>query len=309
MSRGERKAIITRDHPDLSLSRQCGLLSISRSSFYYVTKGMSLENLALMRRIDELFLKYPFYGSRQMVRQLRREGVCIGRHRVRRLMRLMGLEAIYQAPRTSDPHPEHRIYPYLLRNLEVTRPNQVWCADITYIPVQRGFLYLVAIMDWATRHVLAWRLSNTMDASFCVEALNEALSKYGTPEIFNTDQGSQFTSFDFTGVLKDMEVTISMDGRGRCMDNIFIERLWRSLKYEAVYLHELTDGFKAERVIGEWIDFYNTERPHSSLDGQTPAEAYGIGQPMDMMDKPDSLSTSPKAQQPQQDVINRVLAA
>ncbi len=301
--------MITRDHPDLRLSHQCRLLSISRSSFYYTPKGESAESLTLMRRIDELFLKYPFYGSRQMVRRLRRDGLRIGRHRVRRLMRLMGLEAIYQAPRTSDPHPEHRVYPYLLRNLEVNRPNQVWCADITYIPVQRGFLYLVAIMDWATRHILAWRLSNTMDASFCVEALNDALAGYGKPDIFNTDQGSQFTSFDFTGVLKAVEITISMDGRGRCMDNIFIERLWRSLKYEALYLHELTDGFKAERVIGEWIDFYNTERPHSSFDGRTPAEAYGIGQPTDMMDKSDALPTSPQAQQPQQNVINRIQAA
>ena len=309
MSRGERKRMISRDHPDLRLSHQCRLLLISRSSFYYMPKGEKPENLALMRRIDELFLKYPFYGSRQMVRQLRREGLCIGRHRVRRLMRLMGLQAIYQAPRTSDPHPEHRIYPYLLRNLVIDRPNQVWCADITYIPVQRGFLYLVAIMDWATRHVLAWRLSNTMDAFFCVEALNEALSKYGKLEIFNTDQGSQFTSFDFTGVLKAAEITISMDGRGRCMDNIFIERLWRSLKYEAIYLHELTDGFKTERVIGEWIGFYNTERPHSALGDQTPAEAYGAVQPMDMMDKAPALPTSPQAQQPQQNVINRIQAA
>lgn len=301
--------MIRRDRPGLSLGRQCGLLSISRSSFYYVLKGESPENLELMRRIDVLFLKYPFYGSRQMVRQLRREGIRVGRHRVRRLMRLMGLQAIYQPPRTSDPHPEHRIYPYLLRNLEVNRPNQVWCADITYIPVQRGFLYLVAIMDWASRHVLAWRLSNTMDASFCVEALNEALAKYGKPEIFNTDQGSQFTSFAFIGVLKSAEITISMDGRGRCMDNIFIERLWRSLKYEAVYLHELTDGFKADRVISEWIDFYNTERPHSSFDGRTPAEAYGVRQPVDMMDKPNGLPTSPQAQQQQQDVINRIQAA
>ena len=245
MSRGERKRMISRDRPGLSLSQQCQVLAISRSSFYYAPKGESAETLALMRRIDELFLKYQFYGSRQIVRQLRREGIRIGRHRVRRLMRLMGLEAIYQAPRTSDPHPAHRIYPYLLKRMKIDRPNQVWCADITYIPVQRGFLYLVAIMDWATRHVLAWRLSNTMDASFCVEALNEALSKYGNPEIFNTDQGSQFTSFEFTGVLKDAEVTISMDGRGRCMDNIFIERLWRSIKYEAIYLHELTDGYAA----------------------------------------------------------------
>ena len=319
MSRGERKLMI-RHHPELSLSRQCDILAISRLSFYYTPKGESPENLALMRRIDELFLKYPFYGSRQMARQLRREDICVSRHRVRRLMRLMGLEAIYQAPRTSDPHPHHRIYPYLLRKLEITRPNHVWCADITYIPVQRGFLYLVAIMDWATRHVLAWRLSNTMDAGFCVEALNEALSTYGKPDIFNTDQGSQFTSFDFTGVLKKAEITISMDGRGRCMDNIFIERLWRSLKYEAVYLHELTDGFVAERVIGDWISFYNTERPHSAHGGRTPAEVYAGGaikQPMDMMDKPDGLPTSPQglarrfgqAQQQQQNVLNRILAA
>ena len=309
MSREDRKAMITRDRPGLSLSRQCRLLSISRSSFYYALKGESPANLALMRRIDELFLKYPFYGSRQMARQLWREGIRVGRHRVRRLMRLMGLEAIYQAPRTSAPHPAHRVYPYLLKGMAIDRSDQVWCADITYIPVQRGFLYLVAIMDWATRHVLAWRLSNTMDAGFCVEALAEALDRYGRPKIFNTDQGSQFTSLEFTGVLKDADVTISMDGRGRCMDNIFIERLWRSLKYEAVYLHELTDGFKAERVIGQWIDFYNTEWPHSALDGATPAEAYGAAQPVDMMDKARALPTSPQAQQQQQDVINRILAA
>ena len=309
MSRGERKAMIGRDQPKLSLSRQCEILAISRSSFYYTAKGESPATLALMRRIDELYLKYPFYGSRQMVRQLRRDGVRVGRHRVRRLMQLMGLAAIYQAPRTSTPHPAHQIYPYLLRGLAIDRPNQVWCADITYIPVSRGFLYLVAIMDWATRHVLAWRLSNTIDARFCVEALNEALARNGKPEIFNTDQGSQFTSHEFTGVLKDADVTISMDGRGRCMDNIFIERLWRSLKYEAVYLHELTDGFRAERVIGDWVAFYNTVRPHSALAGRTPAEAYGVGQPVDMMDNASALPTSPPAQQQQQDVINRILAA
>ena len=308
MSRGKRKAMITRDHPALSLSRQCRIVSISRSSFYYAPKGESEDNLCLMRRIDELFLKYPFYGSRQMVRHLQREGIRVGRHRVRRLMRLMGLQAIYQTPRTSTPHPEHRIYPYLLKGLTVDRPNQVWCADITYIPVQRGFLYLVAIMDWATRHVLAWRLSNTMDAGFCVEALNEALAKYGTPEIFNTDQGSQFTSFDFTGGLKRADVTISMDGRGRCMDNIFIERLWRSLKYEAVYLHDLTDGFVAERVISKWIGFYNTERPHSSLDGKTPSEAYAHAGPVDMMDKSCDLPTYPQEQQ-QKDSIEGKRAA
>ena len=224
-------------------------------------------------------------------------------------MRLMGLQAIYQAPRTSAPHPEHRVYPYLLKGMAIERPNQVWCADITYIPVQRGFLYLVAIMDWATRKVLAWRLSNTMDVGFCLEALDEAMARYGRPEIFNTDQGSQFTSLDFTVVLKDAGVAISMDGRGRYMDNIFIERLWRSLKYEAVYLYELTDGFKAERVIRDWMDFYNTERPHSALAGRTPAEAYGAGRPVDMMDKADALPTSPPAQQQQKGLINEILAA
>jgi putative transposase len=309
MSRGERKAMITREHPALSLSRQCEVLSISRSSFYHAPMGESPEALALMRRIDELFLKYPFYGSRQMVRQLRREGVRAGRHRVRRLMRLMGLAAIYQAPRTSDPHPAHRIYPYLLKGLAIDRPNQVWCADITYIPVQRGFLYLVAIMDWATRHVLAWRLSNTMDPRFCVEALEEALDRYGPPEIMNTDQGSQFTGSAWITTLTGAGVQVSMDGRGRYMDNIFIERLWRSLKYEAVYLHELTDGFRADRVIREWIDFYNGDRPHSALGGRTPAEAYGAGRPVDMMDKADALPTSPQAQQQQKNLITRILAA
>jgi putative transposase len=309
MSRGERKAMIVRDHPALSLSRQCEVLSISRSSFYHAAKGESPETLALMRRIDELFMKYPFYGSRQMARQLRREGVRAGRHRVRRLMRLMGLEAIYQAPRTSDPHPAHRIYPYLLKGLAIDQPNRVWCADITYIPVQRGFLYLVAIMDWATRHVLSWRLSNTMDARFCVEALEEALDRYGPPEIMNTDQGSQFTGSAWITTLTDAGVQVSMDGRGRYMDNIFIERLWRSLKYEAVYLHELTDGFKAERVISEWIDFYNGDRPHSALGGRTPAEAYGAKWPVDMMDKAGALPTSPQAQQQQKNLITRILAA
>ena len=311
MSRGERKTMIVRDHPNMSLSHQCRLLSISRSSFYYTPKGESPENLALMRRIDALFLKYPFYGNRQMARQLRREGIRIGRHRVRRLMRLMGLQAIYQAPRTSTPHPAHRVYPYLLKGLAIDRPGQVWCADITYIPVQHGFLYLVAIMDWATRHVLSWRLSNTMDARFCVEALAEALARYGKPEIFNTDQGSQFTSLDFTTMLDDAGVAISMDGRGRYMDNIFIERLWRSLKYEAVYLHELADGFAAERVIDGWMGFYNTERPHSALAGRTPLEAYRGEEPVDMMDKPlRALTTSPQAQQQQQgDQIKRILAA
>ncbi len=274
--------MVVRGHPSLSLSRQCRLLSIGRSSLYYEPKGESAETLALMRRIDELFLKYPFYGARQMVRHLRREGVRIGRRRAARLMRLPGLQAVWRAPRTSAPHPGHRVWPWLLKDLPIERANHVWCADITCIPVRRGFLYLVAIMDWASRHVLAWRLSNTLDAGFCTDALEEALERYGTPEIFNTDQGSQFTGFAFTGRLQAPGIRISMDGRGRCMDNIFIERLWRSLKYEAVYLHEIADGFTARRVIGEWIGFYNTIRPHSALGGRTPAEACRDGLPVGM---------------------------
>ena len=258
----------------LSISRQCALLSISRSSVYYKPRAESAENLTLMRRLDALSLQYPFYGSRQMTRHLRREGVAVGRRRVRRLMRLMGLEAVYRKPRTSVAEPDHRVYPYLLRGLTIDRPNQVWCSDITYIPVSSGFLYLVAIMDWASRHVLAWRLSNTMDSSFCVEALEAAL-QLGTPDIFNTDQRSQFTSTVFTERVQAAGARCSMDGRGRCLDNVFIERLWRSLKYEAVYLHELADGFAAERVIAAWMTFYGYERPHSALGGRTPAEVYG----------------------------------
>jgi putative transposase len=250
------------------------LVSISRSSFYYEGKGESRLNLNLMRLIDEQFLETPWYGSRQMARHLRRLGYCVGRKRVRRLMRLMGLQAIYQAPRTSDPHPAHRVYPYLLRGLEIDRANQVWCTDITYIPMRRGFLYLVAIIDWWSRKVLAWRLSNTMEVDFCVEALEAALARHGKPEIFNTDQGSQFTSVAFTQVLKDAGVKISMDGKGRWMDNVMIERLWRSLKYECVYLQAFETGSQARTGIGGWIDYYNTSRPHSAFDGRTPEEVY-----------------------------------
>jgi putative transposase len=237
-----------------------------------------------MRVIDAAFLDMPWYGSRQMVRHLRRQGVNIGRRRVRRLMMKMGLSPIYQRPRTSDPHPQHRIYPYLLRHLAIERPNQVWCADITYIPMRRGFLYLVAIMDWATRKVLAWRLSNTMDVDvgFCVMALEEALARFGRPDIFNTDQGSQFSSFAFTAVLKDAEIRISMDGRGRWMDNVFIERLWRSLKYECVYLHAFETGSELRIGLTRWIGYYNADRPHSGLAGLTPDEAYGANETLQL---------------------------
>lgn len=261
-------------HQRLSISTQCRLLSISRSSYYYAPVPETEDTLALMRVIDAAFLDMPWYGSRQMVRHLRRNGHEVGRRRVRHLMAKMGLAPIYQRPRTSDPHPAHRIYPYLLRKLEIERPNHVWCADITYLPMRRGFLYLVAIMDWATRKVLAWKLSNTMDAGFCVDALKEALTRFGRPEIFNTDQGSQFTSFDFTAVLRDAEIRISMDGRGRWMDNVFIERLWRSLKYECVYLNAFETGSELRAGLGRWITYYNTQRPHSGLAGKTPAEAY-----------------------------------
>jgi len=265
---------IEKDHPRLSVRRQCRLLSLSRSMLYYAPVGESAENLALMRLIDQQFLETPWYGSRQMARWLQRQGNGAGRHRVRRLMRKMGLVPIYQPPKTSQPHPEHKIYPYLLRHLTIERPNHVWCADITYIPMRRGFLYLVAIMDWATRKVLAWRLSNTMDVGFCLEALDDAMARYGKPEIFNTDQGSQFTSLDFTAKLKDAEIKISMDGRGRWIDNRFIERLWRSLKYECVYLNAFETGSEARRGIGRWIKYYNGDRPHSSHNGLTPNEAY-----------------------------------
>jgi len=274
MSRERRKEIVEPKHPRLSITKQCDLLSISRSSWYYEALGESAENLELMRLIDEQFMEEPSYGVRQMARHLRRKGYWVNRKRVWRLMRKMGLMAIYQKPDTSKPHPEHKIYPYLLRGVEITKPNHVWCADVTYIPMRKGFLYLVAVMDWASRKVLSWRLSNTMEADFCVAALKEALAKYGKPEVFNTDQGSQFTSTVFTQTLKDANVKISMDGRGRWVDNVMIERLWRTLKYDCVYLNAFETGSEARKGIGKWIRRYNEERPHSSLDDKTPYEAY-----------------------------------
>ncbi len=266
--------MIEPNHPDLSIGRQCALLSISRSSFYYEPKGETELNLDLMRVIDKQFLETPFYGVRQMTWHLRNEGHLVNEKRIRRLMRLMGLMPIYQKPNTSRPAKGHKIYPYLLRGLCVDRPNQVWCADITYLPMRRGFLYLVAIMDWHTRKVLAWRISNTLEADFCVEALNEAIHRFGTPEIMNTDQGSQFTSFAWTDRLRRTGVRISMDGKGRFLDNIFVERLWRSLKYECVYLHAWETGSEAKAGVGKWMEFYNRKRPHSALGGKPPAVVY-----------------------------------
>jgi putative transposase len=250
------------------------MLGISRSGVYYKSIGESAENLLMMRLIDEQFLETPFFGARQMSKHLRRLGHAVGRKRIRRLMRKMGLEPVYQRPNTSAPHPEHKIYPYLLKGLEINEPNKVWCADITYIPMRRGFLYLVAIMDWHSRKILSWRLSNSLDADFCVAALQEALSRFPKPAIFNTDQGSQFTSLDFTDVLKNAGVEISMDGRGRWRDNIIVERLWRSLKYECIYLNAYESGSEARTGIGAWVELYNRRRPHSSLDDLTPHEAY-----------------------------------
>ena len=276
MSLDRRRQMIEADHPRLSVARQCALVSISRSAFYYRPAGETPLTLALMRLIDEVFLETPWYGSRQMARHLRRQGYTVGRKRVRRLMARMGLAAIYQQPRTTVPHPEHRTYPYLLRGLRIERPDQVWCSDITYIPMRRGFLYLVAVMDWATRKLLSWRLSNTLEAEFCIAALEEALARYGRPDIFNTDQGSQFTSPLFVEVLTGAGVRVSMYGRGRWMDNVFIERLWRSLKYECVYLHAFETGSELRAGLTRWIGYYNGQRPHSALAGRTPDEAYGI---------------------------------
>jgi len=257
-----------------SMHKQSELLGVNRSGLYYQPVGQDPEDLALMRRLDEVHQERPFFGSRMMTHTLRREGHTINRKRVQRLMRLMGLESVAPKPSTSRPAPEHASFPYLLRNLKVTRVNQVWAADITYIPMARGFAYLVAIIDWYSRRVLSWRLSNTLETFFCVEALREALARFGRPEIFNTDQGSQFTDQDFTGILLGLGVRISMDGKGRCLDNIFVERLWRSLKYEEVYLNAYDSLNEARLGIGRYFEFFNDERPHAALGYQTPASFY-----------------------------------
>jgi putative transposase len=277
MSAPDRRAKLDRDHPLLSVRRQCTMLGLARSSVYRSAPVANDNDVALMRRIDELFTRWPFLGSRRMRAMLRAEGALVNRKRVQRLMRGMGIAALGPKPRTSKSAPGHTIYPYLLREMTVERANQVWAADITYIPIGRGFLYLVAVMDWASRAVLAWRLSNTMDVGFCISALEEALARFGRPEIFNTDQGSQFTSAAFTGVLAAAGIRISMDGRGRWMDNVFIERLWRSLKHEDVYLKGYADGREAKAGIAEWIGFYNTRRPHQALDNRMPMAVWREG--------------------------------
>lgn len=265
--------MIDRSH-DLSVARQAELLDISRGSVYYLPRPTPLSDLALMRRIDELHLDYPFAGARMLQGLLKREGFEVGRLHVRTLMRKMGIEAIYRRPNTSKPEPGHKIFPYLLRNVPVTQPNQVWAMDITYVPMARGFVYLAAVVDWFSRRVLAWRVSISLDTSFCIEAVEEALARHGKPSIFNTDQGSQFTSAAFTGMLKRAEIAISMDGRGAWRDNVFVERLWRTIKYEEVYLRAYDSVSEARASIGRYLVFYNAGRPHSGLDRQTPDEAY-----------------------------------
>jgi putative transposase len=304
--------MIERPGKDLSVRRQCALLNLARSSIYRPKPAIGVDDLALMRRIDELHLELPFYGSRRMTFELNKEGRGVNRKRVQRLMRVMGIEALVPRPGTSKAAPGHEIYPYLLRGLRIAEPNHVWAADITYIPMAHGFLYLVAIIDWASRAVLAWRLSNTIDSRFCVEALEEALVRHGKPKIFNTDQGSQFTSAAFTGVLEKADVAISMDGRGRFMDNIFIERLWRSIKYEEIHLKAYADGREAWAGISSWMTFYNFRRPHQAMNNQMPMAVWRAGmdkieaaaKAVDMplrLDNANALPTYPQQEQKQQE--------
>jgi putative transposase len=265
--------MIDRAH-DLPIGKQAEVLNISRSSVYYLPRPVSDADLALMRRLDRLHLEFPFAGSRMLRGLLAAEGSKIGRRHVKTLMRRMGIEALYRRPRTSKPEPGHKIYPYLLRGIEIARPNQVWAMDITYIAMARGFVYLAVVLDWFSRRVLSWRVSITMEAAFCVETLEDALARHGKPEIFNTDQGTQFTGAAFTSVLIKNGIAISMDGKGAWRDNVFVERLWRSVKYEEVYLRAYDSVTEARRSIGRYLDFYNARRPHSGLDGATPDHAY-----------------------------------
>src|SRR5947209_18052173 len=277
----ERKTMIDREH-DLSITRQAEVLQISRGSVYYLPRPVPDADLEIMRRLDRLHLEYPFAGSRMLRGLLALQGCKIGRRHVKTLMRRMGIEALYRHPRTTRPEPGHKIHPYLLRGMEITRPNQVWGMDITYIPMERGFVYLAVVLDWFSRRVLSWRVSITMEAAFCVETLEDALARHGKPDIFNTDQGSQFTGAEFTGVLIENGIAISMDGKGAWRDNVFVERLWRSVKYEEVYLKAYDTASEARASIGRYLDFYNGRRPHSSLDGTTPDHAYSTSLPLRM---------------------------
>lgn len=265
--------------PGLSVRRQCNLLRVSRSALYYEPAAVSADELALMRRIDAVYVEHPYYGSRRMAVELGAGGEPVNRKHVQRLMRIMGLEGMAPGPSTSKPHPEHLVFPYLLRGLTIDRPNQVWATDITYLPMATGYAYLVAVMDWFSRAVLSWRVSNAMTVAFCLEALDEALRTFGTPEIFNTDQGAQFTSREFVGAVQASGARVSMDGQGRCMDNIFVERLWRSLKYEDVYLKAYDDLAAVRGGVGHWFRFYDYERPHQALGYRTPMSVYRDSEP------------------------------
>ena len=297
MSQTARLKMIARRHPHFSIVEQCALLKVPRSTGYYKPEPVGDDDLDLMKRIDALYTKWPFYGSRRRVAELRGEGHDVNRKRVRRLIRLMGIEAVYQKPNTSRKHRSHKIYPYLLRNLAIDRPNQVWCADITYLPMARGFVYLVAVMDWFSRRVLTWRLSITMETDFCVAALQEALERYGKPEIFNTDQGVQFTAAAFIDTLAAQGVRISMDGKGRFLDNLFIERLWRSLKYEEVFIKAYASVTEARLGIQAWLSFYNDERKHQALSYRTPSEIFAPTGAGAEVHNASALHPSPPAQQ------------
>jgi putative transposase len=269
-------------HHDLPITKQAEVLRISRGSVYYLPRPVPEADLAIMRRLDRLHLEFPFAGSRMLQGLLATEGSKVGRRHVKTLMRRMGIEALYRRPRTTKPEPGHKIYPYLLRGVEITQPNQVWAMDITYIPMERGYVYLAVVLDWFSRRVLSWRVSITMEATFCVETLDDALARHGKPKIFNTDQGSQFTGAAFIGVLIENGIAISMDGKGAWRDNVFVERLWRSVKYEEVYLKAYETASEARASIGRYLDFYNRRRPHSSLDGTTPDHAYFTSLPLRM---------------------------
>jgi putative transposase len=302
MSAPDRRVRLDVRHKKLSVRRQCALLGLARSGVYRASAPARTDDAAVMRRIDALYTDHPFYGSRRIAFTLK-----VNRKRAQRLMRLMGIAALGPKPRTSKPATGHRIYPYLLRNLTIDRPNQVWASDITYVPIGTGFFYLVAIMDWASRAVLSWRLSNTMDTSFCLDALQEALARFGKPVIFNTDQGSQFTSQAFIGALEQTGIRISMDGRGRFLDNIFIERLWRSMKHEDIYLKHYADGREARAGIASWISFYNCQRPHQALGYKTPMSVWRLGttgaleaKAVDMTPRLDNACALPTCPQPQQ---------
>jgi len=305
MSQANRLSMVEKAHPHLSVVEQCTLLKVPRSTHYYKPRSVRDSDLELMKLIDVIFTKWPFYGSRRMTAELRGDGHHVNRKRVQRLMKLMGIQAIYQKPNTSKKHPDHTIYPYLLRNMAIDKVDQVWCSDITYVPLAKGFVYLVAIMDWFSRRVLAWRVSITMDADFCVEALKEALDRYGPPEIFNTDQGAQFTSAPFTETLSAAGVKISMDGKGRYLDNIFIERLWRSLKYEEVFTRAYTSVADARMRMGIWLAFYNDERKHQALDYKTPRQIFEAGRACGYVHNASALHTSPQFQQQERDSIDQ----